>query len=338
MKAVLVSMFKRALMLVAVLCLGCSAQSNNTPEVNRRVEKQVRSSAELSPAAKITVGERRSSEFGGWDLVTVNVVDQGQPKTFTFLLSRDGQSLVHYSKFDLSTDPYERTMNKIDLTGRPVRGNKDAKVTIAIYDDFQCPYCARMYATLFNEVMKTYGDKVKVLYKDYPLYEIHPWAVRAAVNANCLLEQSNDAWWQFSDYVHHNQSEVSKQESTPDTKEPAPAKTAADAQKPGESKSKSKIRSVGLDKLAFDVAAKGNLDQNKLRACLETRSTDKVRASLEEGRQLGVSATPTLFVNGEKLEGALTAEEVAAVLDRALRDAGVQPPAAAAKAASDGQK
>ena len=338
MKAVLVSMFKRALMLVAVLCLGCAAQNNLTPEVSRRVEKQVRTSAELSPGAKVEVGERRSSEFGGWDLVTVHVTDQGQPKDYTFLLSKDGKSLVHYSKFDLSTDPFERTMSKIDLAGRPMRGNKDAKVTIAIYDDFQCPYCARMYSTLFNEVMKTYGDRVKVVYKDYPLFEIHPWAVRAAVDANCLLEQSNDAWWQFSDQVHLNQQQISQQENAPPDpkeKDAKDAKAPADAAKPGETKSK--IKTVGLDKLATDIAAKNNLDQAKLRACLETRSTDKVRASLEEGRQLGVSATPTLFVNGEKLEGAFTSEEMSVVLDRALRDAGAQPPAAAA-AKSEGQK
>jgi len=328
MKAVLLSMLKRALLLVAVLCLGCAAQSNNTPEVNRRIEQQVRNSAEMSPGAKVEVGERKPSDFGGWDLVTVTVTDQGAPRTYTFLLSKDGNALVHYTKFDISTAPNARTMAKIDLTGRPMRGNKDAKVTVAIYDDFQCPYCARMYSTLFNEVMKTYGDKVKVIYKDYPLYEIHPWAVRAAINANCLLEQSNDAWWQFSDEVHTRQGEIGKQESAPEPKEAA-AKAAAEG--------KAKIRSYGLDKLATDIAAKNKLDAAKLRACMETRSTDKVRASLEEGRALGVSATPTLFVNGEKLEGAYTYEEVAAVLDRALLAAGVQPPAPA-KAAANGQK
>jgi len=69
---------------------------------------------------------------------------------------------------------------------------------------------------------------------------------------------------------------------------------------------------------------------------MEARDTERVRVSIEEGRQLGVSATPTLFVNGEKLEGAYTYEEMAAVLDRALRDAGEQPPAT--KSAVNGQK
>lgn len=321
-------MLKRAMVLVALLCLGCAAQSNNTAEVNQRIERQVRNSAELSPTAKVAVGERRTSDFGGWDLVTVAVEDQGVPKTYTFLLSRDGKSLVHFNKFDISTDPYQRTMSKIDLGGRPVRGNKDAKVTVVVYDDFQCPYCARMYETLFGEVMKTYGDRVKVIYKDYPLYEIHPWAVRAAVNANCLLEQSNDAYWQFSDQVHKKQQEIGQQESAPEPKQakggkPEPAKPAKDASE------KSRVRDTGLDKLALEVGTKNNLDAARLRACLATRDTSKVRASLQEGRDLGVSATPTLFINGEKLEGAASSEELIAVLDRALRDAGEKVPAPA---------
>src|SRR5438270_1949850 len=247
MKAVLVSMLKRAMVLVAVVCLGCSAQNNgsNAAEVNKRIERQLRKSAEMSPAAEIKVGDRKASDFVGWDEITVNVNDQGAEKAYTYLLSRDGNSLVHYQKFDISTDPNQRLMSKIDVTGRPVRGNKDAKVTAVVYDDFQCPYCARMYDTLFNEVMKTYGDRVKVVYKDFPLYEIHPWAVRAAVDANCLLDQSNDAFWQFSDRVHENQQEIGQQESAPDGKDAKDAKETKEAKnaQPAETKGKNKVRS-----------------------------------------------------------------------------------------------
>ena len=340
MKAVLVAMLKRAMVLVAVLCLGCAAQdSNDSDEVNRRIERQVRSAAEMSAAAQVKVGERKRSEFGDWDEVSVLVNDQGAQKTYTFLLSKDGKSLVHYQKFDISTDPNQRAMAAIDLTGRPVRGNKDAKVTAVVYDDFQCPYCARMYDTLFEDVMKTYGDRVKVVYKDFPLFQIHPWAVRASVNANCLLAQSNDAFWQFSDKVHEKQKEIGEQESAEakpakDDKAAKPAKNDKSAKKDGKAESKqaegteSRIRSTGLDRLAADVAAQNKLDTAKLNACMEKHDTGPVGASLAEGKKLGVSATPTLFINGERIEGAASAEELKAVLDRALRDAGQSPPQA----------
>jgi len=322
MKAVLVAMLKRAMVLVAVLCLGCAAQNNNnSAEVNRRIERQVRNAAEVSPGAEVTVGARKASDFGSWDEVSVLVNDQGAQKTYTFLLSKDGKSLVHYQKFDISSDPNQRIMAGIDLAGRPVRGNKDAKVTAVVYDDFQCPYCARMYDTLFSDVMKTYGDRVKVVYKDFPLFQIHPWAVRASVDANCLLAQSNEAFWQFSDKVHSNQREIGEQESAAkDAKGAKPAKGAKDDKAAG------KVRSSGLDKLASEVAAQNKLDTAKLNACIEKHDTGPVGTSLEEGKKLGVSATPTLFINGERLEGAASAEDLKAVLDRALRDAGQTPP------------
>ncbi len=84
---------------------------------------------------------------------------RGQTQTRELLLSKDGKTLLSMVKMDLTRDPQADVMAKIDLTGRPVRGNKDAKVTVVVYDDFQCPYCSRMHQTL-NDVLKSYGDRI----------------------------------------------------------------------------------------------------------------------------------------------------------------------------------
>src|SRR5207248_11577787 len=131
-----------------------------------------------------------------------------------FLLSKDNKALVRFTKMDLTSDPYSELMKKIDTSGRPVRGNKDAKVTIVNYDDFECPFCSRMHQTLFPDVFKAYSDRVKIVYKDFPLAEIHPWATHAAVDANCLAAQNNDAYWDFADYVHGNQKAISGPEKS----------------------------------------------------------------------------------------------------------------------------
>ena len=70
------------------------------------------------------------------------------------------------AKLDLTKDHYTETMSKIDTSGRPVRGNKDAKVVAVNYDDFECPYCSHMHQTLFPELLKEYGDRVAFVYKD----------------------------------------------------------------------------------------------------------------------------------------------------------------------------
>jgi protein-disulfide isomerase len=143
---------------------------------------------------------------------------------------------------------------------------------------------------------------VLFIYKDYPLATIHPWATHAAVDANCLAAQNNDAYWDFADYIHANQKEVN-------------------AEKKGDT------QLAVLDKDTLTQGQKHNLDMTKLQACIKTQSEDAVKASVKEGEGLGIDATPTMYVNGQRVDGALPIDEVRAILDRALTQAGVQPPA-----------
>jgi protein-disulfide isomerase len=244
--------------------------------------------------------ELKPSDYPGYDLITVTFTGRNVTK-YDFLLSKDRKTLARLEKMDLAADP----MAKIDVKGRPVRGNANAKVTIVNYDDFQCPFCSRMHATLFPDLMKQYGDKVKVIYKDYPLVEIHPWAMHAAVNANCLADQSNDAYWDFADYVHGNQKSFSA---------PTPQETF-----------------VKLDSTALEQGRKHGVNETKLNACIQKQDQSAVRASMAEGDTLQVDSTPTLFINGEKLSGAVPEEQMKQILDRIIAESGEEAPAANAK-------
>jgi protein-disulfide isomerase len=309
---------RRAFLLLLLVCLGCSAQSSSPssppssssaspsspaapPDIAHAIERQVRVHYSLPPEVQVTVGALRSSEFANYDALTVTFDKGGKKQEFEFLLARDHKTLLRMTKMDLSHDPYAEIMNKIDVKGRPTRGNKDAKVTVVNYDDFECPYCSRMHATIFPGLFKEYGDRVLFIYKDYPLEEIHPWAVHSAVNANCLGAQNTDAYWDYVDYLHANQRAIT-----------------------GEKGHEGQI--AELDKLASEQAQKHKLDVPMLMACVKAQDEKGVRASMHEGEGLGVDATPTMFVNGEKLDGAVPAEDVRVALDRALKDAGVAAP------------
>jgi protein-disulfide isomerase len=307
---------RRAFLVLVLICLGCSAQSppssqsssassgsatSAPPDIVREIERQVRVHYSLPPDVKVDVGALHSSEFANFDAVTVTFVSSTKKQEFEFLLSHDHKTLVRMTKFDLSKDPYAEIMKKIDLSGRPTRGNKDAKVTVVNYDDFECPFCSRMHETLFPALFKEYGDRVLFIYKDYPLEEIHPWAVHAAVNANCLAVQNNDAYWDYADYLHANQQAISG----------AKGRDGQNAE---------------LDKLATLQGQKHNLDAAKLQACVKAQDEKPVRVSIHEGEGLGVEATPTMFVNGQKLDGAVPEDEVRMALDGALKDVGVAPP------------
>jgi protein-disulfide isomerase len=285
-----------------LVCLGCSAQSAS-PDLTHKIERQVRSFYNIPPRVKVVLGPIKTSEFPNYDALTITL-DGGEKKaTYDFLVSKDGQALIRLTKMDLSKDPYAEVMKKIDLSNRPVRGNKNAKVVALNYDDFQCPYCSRMHATLFPQLLKEYGDRVTFIYKDFPLSEIHPWATRAAVNANCLAAQNADAYWDFADYIHANQKEVNSQKGHDE-------------------------QFAAIDRLTLEQGQKHSLDTAKLQSCIKAQNEDAVKASLKEAEGLGVDGTPALFVNGQKVDGgALPIEELRAILDHALEDAGVTPPA-----------
>ena len=302
------TLLRRSFVFLILICLGCTAQSAPS-DLNKRIERQVRGFYSLPPDVKIIIGAPQPSEFPNYDAVTITLDNGDRKQEVPFLLAKDGKTLLRMTKLDLSKDPYAEVMKKIDVTARPTRGNRDAKVVAVNYDDFECPYCSRMHEQLFPTLFKEYGDRILFIYKDYPLTEIHPWAVHAAVNANCLAAQKNEAYWDFADYIHANQKQVN-QEKTQDA------------------------RFAVLDKLTLDQGQKHNLDSSKLQSCIKAQKDDAVRASMREADALKVSATPTMFVNGEKVDGALPLPELRAVFDRALRDAGVPTPPPTAPSAT----
>jgi protein-disulfide isomerase len=310
----LVTLIRRSLFILLLICLGCVAQST-PPDLARKIEHQVRAFYTIPAAVKVTIGDiSPSSDIPGYDTVTVNMDGgDGKTKDYKFLLSKDRATMLRVTKLDLTRDPYAELMSKIDVAGRPTRGAKSAKVVVVNFDDFECPYCAGMHRTLFPEILKDYGDRVTFIYKDYPLVEIHPWAVHAAVDANCLAGQNSDAYWDFADYIHANKKDVDS-EKTPQG------------------------RFDALDKMAMLQGQKHNVDVTKLQSCLKAQNEDPIRASMKEADGLGVNATPTLFINGQKIDGAVPIADVRAALDTALRDAGQPVPEHAAAAPTPASK
>jgi protein-disulfide isomerase len=288
--------------LIVLFAAKCEAQDSPlSPKVDRRIEILVRSQLNVPQNWMVDIGARGKSDIAGFDTVPITFTsstDSTKKQTLNFLLSKDGNTLARLSKWDISKDPAEL----ISTDSRPVRGNPAAKVTIINYDDLECPYCARMHAQLFPGTIDRYKDNIRIVYKDYPLIEIHPWALRAAVNANCLGAQNPTAYWNYVDYLHTHGEDVS-----------GPQRDAAKS-------------AATLDKLARDEGQRSKLDTAKLDACITKQDESAVRASLKEGDALGVDGTPTLFINGERLSGALPESQVWLAIDRALKAEGITLP------------
>lgn len=303
---------KRIYFLAGLLVLGCALGCKAQPAtplpdatLNRRIELMVRSQYNIPGDYTIALGVRAPSQVSGFEALPVSIARNGKTTVIDFLISADGKTLARLEKFDLANDP----LFSINVAGRPIRGNPAAKVTVVSFDDLECPFCAMMHQTLFPATLERYKDKVRFIYKDWPLIEKHPWAMRAAIDSDCLAAQSSDVYWLYIDYIHTHGQEV-----TGDNRDVAKSFDA-------------------LDRIARQQATLGKLDPGRLDACLAHQDDTQVRASMKEADALRLDSVPALFVDGERISGAVPQSAVWAVIDRALRAAGVEPPPDPAKAA-----
>jgi protein-disulfide isomerase len=204
-------------------------------------------------------------------------------------MSPDGKFVAFAEVEDVTSDPFKAVAEKIKVDGEPMKGKKDAKVTIVEYSDFQCPYCARAHATIEDQVMKQYGDKVRLLYKHFPL-GFHKWAEPAAVATECAAEQDQDAYWKLYDFYFKNQQQI-----TPEN-----------------------LRDKTLETLAGT-----KVDQAKFTDCYDNKKTlEQVKAEMAEGQEVGVTGTPAFIINGRKLSGAQPFERFKDIIDDELQRAG----------------
>ena len=275
----------------------------------------LRQRADLPPESVVNLGTRMPSDMSGWSTLNVTVTTEGKTsKPITFLLSADGKTLAQMSKYDISSDP--RAL--ISDTGRPSRGGPEtAPVLIIGFDDLECPYCAQLHKEIFPALTDRYGDKVRIVYKDFPLpADMHPWAMRAAVDVNCMAAQSPVGYWNLVDYIHGHAGDI----GTP-TGDGPKDKTLAEAEKQ-------------LDKLTHDQGVFQKADLAKLDACVAKQDTTAIQASQKLGEGFRVDSTPSLFINGMKIDGAVDLDYIYGFIDSALRVQGVTPPPAPATPAA----
>jgi len=286
-----------SLVLLSVIGLNCASQSKPT-DIAAKIERQLRATYKLPAEVPVVVGPLAASpEWPGFQTFTLTVGEGERKQEFPFLLSKDQKSIVRVNRIDLSDDPYGDVMKKIDVRGRPVRGAKQSKVVLVAYDDLQCPFCTMMHQILFPELLKEYGDRVTFVYKDFPIPS-HPWAIHAAVDANCLAAQNPDAYWNFVDSVHASQQEIN-------------------------GKGTKELRLAELDRMAMQQGTDHKLDSASLQGFMKAQNDTAIKASVREGESLGVDSTPTLFINVQEMSGGVAPlPRLRAALDKALKDAG----------------
>lgn len=169
-----------------------------------------------------------------------------------------------------------------------IRGNKDAKVTLVEYGDFQCPACGAFYP-IIKQVEADYGEKVKFVFRHFPLTDLHPNAFSAARAAEAAGSQNK--FFEMHDLLYERQSTWEKE--------------------------------TNVQKIFREYAQEIGLDANRFNDDYASNSTtDRINSSVQKGKNQNVQATPTFYLNNQKLENFRTYEELKAKLDEALKNAG----------------
>ena len=161
----------------------------------------------------------------------------------------------------------------------PSVGSASAPITLIEFSDYQCPYCGRVEPTL-KRLRAAYGDKIRFVWKDFPLTQIHPQAFKAGEAAHCAGDQGK--YWELHDVLFNKQSELQ------------------------------------LDDLKRHALTLG-LNVDAFNQCLDSsKHAERVRDGVAEGGQVGVNSTPTIFINGRRFSGAQPYEVFAAAIDEEL--------------------
>lgn len=272
------------LVLLLLILPGCArAQDKKVAAAGKpdaaQIEKYLRRTQGWPEQIKIDVGPFTPSPVQGLLQATVKLSLQDQHQDLNVLVSNDGQYLMLGQLQKLDGDPFASVRAKMNLTDAPSLGPALAPVTIVEYSDLQCPFCRGMGLELRQQVVPEFKGQVRLVFRDFPLLGIHPYAMPAAQLGRCVFKKyGDDAFWIYHDWAFTNQKELNAQNFQP--------------------------------KAMDFLKAKGQ-DPAQLQSCMATPEVkQQVEASLAEAQALGVDGTPTIFINGRKQVGAMQVDQL----------------------------
>lgn len=224
-----------------------------------------------APPIKVEIGDPKPSPMPGFSEVKVHASAGNASADETLYVSKDGQKIVRGNVFDVNQNPFKPELDKLHTELQPSYGTPGASVVLVLFSDFECPYCKDEAKSLRTNLLSTYPTQARLYFKDLPLAQIHPWAMPAAIAGRCIFKQNPAMFWEYHDWIYEHQNEMNADNL----------------------------------KLKIMEFIKGKeTDPMLLERCIDGKATEpEVEKSMAEAKALGVTGTPTLFVNGRLLVG-----------------------------------
>lgn len=250
---------------------AANAGSGATSQTQKSIEAYLRNLYAFGPDVVLVVGPLREAPVEGLMETNIDVTIGENKEAAKFYVSKDGKFLIRGEVSDMTKDPLAENRSNIQMKDAPTLGDPKALVTLVEYSDFECPVCRNLHDVL-RGMLPNYAGKLRVVFKDFPIEQLHPWARTAALAARCAYQQNPAAFWKMYDFIYDNQELIS----------------AANA----------------WTKMT-EFATQSSVDADTLKSCVASPEAGAaVNASRANGALLEVNSTPTVFVNGRRLVGA----------------------------------
>jgi protein-disulfide isomerase len=279
------SRVKKLLSITAVLAVSLgspatraqqpSAGSSSTTaapqtQIQKTVEAYLRHLYAFGPDVQLAVSAPKESEVPGL-LETSVVLKTGEnTENAKLYVSKDGKYLIRGEVSELAKDPLAQNRALIQTKDAPSLGDPKAPVTLVEYSDFECPVCRSLHDVL-RGMLQNY-PQVRVVFKDFPIEALHPWARTAALAGRCAYQQDPNAFWKMYDAIYDSQEIISAENAWTKMSE---------------------------------YAVQAGLNAEAFRSCMASPEAGAaVDASRANGQQLDVNSTPTVFINGRRIVGA----------------------------------
>jgi protein-disulfide isomerase len=249
------------------------AAEATAPKLDKpKLETYLRYAEAYTANVKFDIDDPKPSLFPGYYKVQVHLTYGASKIERSYYVTPDGQHLINGAIWDLKTSPFEDALQRMPKDGYSF-GPENAKITMVVFSDFQCPYCKGLAKTIRENLPKKYPSDVRVIFEDFPLASIHPWARAAAEASHCVAGDKPELFWAFHDWIFEHQQE---------------------------------IKGENLREKVLSFAKDQKLDETKIGSCMDTHATAAlVDKSVRAGEMLQLQQTPTVFINGRSEAGAI---------------------------------
>ena len=285
-------MFFPALRCVAAALIWLAAGSvfplqaaPNPPFDKSKLEAFIRYAEGYTPMVKMTIEDPTGSEFQGFSRVVVHLVLGPQNIDKVYFVTDDGERVVNGTLWSFKSSPFIDNLTHLPADG-PAFGPASAKVQLVVFSDFECPYCREFAKTLRDKLPPKYGKDVRVVFQNFPIASIHKWALAGAEAGACVASLDSTAFWPFHDWIFEHQGE---------------------------------LNSENLEAKVLEYAKAHSFDNERLKTCMNTHAkASSVKKDEQTGQSLGVQQTPSFFINGRLVSGAIPWESLQAVIQLEL--------------------